>query len=111
MGGNDGSLQFEQAFGSSAGLQSTIIFLVQVHNATGASVADIINLAGILSVAACNGPSIPITYGRIDATQQSLENDLPNLNAEFSEQLAFFQNAGMSEIDLVTLGMGGHTIG
>lgn len=73
--------------------------------------ADIINLGGILAVKMCRGPIIPITFGRIDATKKSAANNLPDMGSTFDNQLKFFKNADMSEIDLVTLGMGGHTLG
>lgn len=111
VGGNDGSLQFEKQFVSSLGLQDAIATFIGVSRTTGASVADVINMAGILGIKACGGPQIPIDFGRIDATAQSIANNLPDLNNNFDAILTFFTNANMNTNDIVALAMGGHTIG
>lgn len=114
-GGANGSIHFKDELdhGANAGLEKAIRFLQPFHHRyPNISWADLIQLAGALSVELAGGPKIPMRYGRMDAVISAKEGALPD---PFPKNPIIhvrdtFQRLGMTSKETVAL-IGAHTIG
>ncbi|RKO84793.1 heme peroxidase [Blyttiomyces helicus] len=111
-GGADGSLQFETGRSENSGLGGTVSFLASTAQNAGVSVADVIALGAILSVARCGGPSIPFHPGRVDAHGPGPEGRLPSpTDSEGFLQTGLGRRMGLTFGEQTSLYTGSHTIG
>jgi catalase (peroxidase I) len=107
MGAVDGSLRFETATGPNRLLRD-IVEAVLPFKTDNVSFADALVLASLKALKACRGPSIPFSFGRIDALQAGPPNLLfEDSGLKMEERIA---DMGMTYPELVTLVAGGHSV-
>ncbi|KAJ3059025.1 hypothetical protein HDU99_006542 [Rhizoclosmatium hyalinum] len=74
--------------------------------------ADMIALGGIVTVAVCGGPQVPFRTGRKSTTVANNITKLPSdAFGTVSNALAAFQRMGLTDVDMVTLTTGSHSLG
>ncbi|KAH8884049.1 heme peroxidase [Thozetella sp. PMI_491] len=110
-GGLDASILFEMdrpentgaAFNNTFGAMSGFVNIRS-------SAADVIAVALVLAVTSCGGPSVPLRFGRVDATEAGPagvpkpEDDLPSTQTRFS-------TAGFTQTDMISMVACGHSLG
>ncbi|RKO92777.1 heme peroxidase [Blyttiomyces helicus] len=109
-GGLDGSLQFELSRTENAGLAPTIGFF-QSFVEPGVSLADVIALGGVASVAFCGGPVIPYHPGRVDATTANPTGRVPSATSNLQFLYGVAGRLGLVASEQVALFQGVHTYG
>ena len=72
--------------------------------------ADTIALGAVLAVAACGGPIIPYSIGRIDATVAGPPT-VPEPQQDLASHIASFQRQGFNQTEMIALVACGHTLG
>lgn len=111
-GGADASVM-SLLIGGNKGLDNFAPQFVEAALKAGASNADIIQLAGVISIKHCGGPNIPFVGGRRDnLTPHPLVVDrLPGRKEKYASIKAKFASQGLTPQEMVALVTGGHSMG
>nr|BAA19611.1 thylakoid-bound ascorbate peroxidase [Spinacia oleracea] len=117
-GGANGSLSFdvELKHGANAGLVNALKLLQPIKDKySGVTYADLFQLASATAIEEAGGPTIPMKYGRVDATgpeQCPEEGRLPDAGPPSPAQHLrdVFYRMGLDDKDIVALS-GAHTLG
>lgn len=111
IGGLDASIQYETTNEENGGpaFVNTLTFMSPFFNKK-TSLADLIALGVYTSVRSCQGPIVPVRYGRLDATARGPTGipEVQNNVFTFQQQ---FQRMGFSPTEMIQLVACGHTIG
>ncbi|KAJ4473733.1 heme peroxidase [Lentinula aciculospora] len=114
-GGLDASIQYELDRPQNIG-QGMFDSLNDFNTATFGIVtpffgmADTIALGAVVSVAACGGPLIPYSTGRVDATVAGPET-VPEPQQDLASHTEAFRRQGFTPTELIALVACGHTLG
>lgn len=110
-GGLDASLQYELDNDENGGpaFNSTLTFMSQFFNRK-TSLADLIALGVYTSVRSCQGPIVPIRYGRLDATSRG-PTGVPQVQNSVVTLRQQFERMGFNPTEMIQLIACGHTIG
>ncbi|KAJ8521056.1 hypothetical protein ONZ45_g2208 [Pleurotus djamor] len=110
-GGVDGSIIFEthRPENSGAAFNSTIGFLMGFHSVR-ASMADLIAMGAHMALRTCGGPSLPMRFGRIDATGPGPEG-VPEPQDSLPSMTSRFATAGFFAAEMIQMTACGHTLG
>jgi L-ascorbate peroxidase len=105
-GGADGSVQHLANVGGNRGLDSFAPQFVEAAKKEGVSDADIIQLAGIVSIKHCGGPNIPFIGGRRDNKNPNpiVVDRLPGRKEKYEAIKAKFISQGITPEEMVALG-------
>lgn len=111
-GGADASVM-SLLIGGNKGLDSFAPQFVDAALKVNASNADIIQLAGVVSVKHCGGPNIPFVGGRRDNLTPNplVVARLPGRNEKVEEVIAKFAKQGLTPQEMLVLTTGGHSMG
>jgi L-ascorbate peroxidase len=111
-GGADNSLLSFLNEEENAGLSPSIAPKFMQNSAVQMTKADMIALAGQISVTHCGGPSMPFRAGRVDTTlPTSPLNRIPLGNSSLAAFKPRLAAMGWTDEDLVVLVTGSHTMG
>ncbi|KAE9405437.1 heme peroxidase [Gymnopus androsaceus JB14] len=102
-GGLDASIQYELDRPQNVGIGMPTSLL-------SFAVADTIALGAVLAVAACGGPIIPYSIGRIDATVAG-PSTVPEPQQDLASHIASFHRQGFNQTEMIALVACGHTLG
>jgi hypothetical protein len=106
-GAVDGSIQFELDSLPNR-LVTDAVYAIQAFKSDIVTFADAFALGGVLAVKACQGPEIPYSFGRVDATHAGPPNLLfEESGATNDERIA---DMGLTMSDLLILVAGGHSV-
>lgn len=110
-GGLDASLQYEldNDDNGGPGFTTTLEFMAPFFKKK-TSLADLIALGVYTSVRSCEGPAVPIRYGRVDATSRGPTGVPLVQNSVFTFQQQF-DRMGFNPTEMIQLVACGHTIG
>lgn len=110
-GGLDASIQFEldRPENLGAALNNTLGDLTDSHD-TRTSVADLLALSVVLAVSKCSDIRVPLSVGRIDATEAGPKG-VPEANTDLDTTTKRFSMAGFNTTEMITLVACGHTLG
>ena len=110
-GGIDASLQYEldNPDNGGPGFRTTLEFMAPFFKKK-TSLADLIALGVYTSVRSCDGPIVPIRYGRVDATSRGPTGVPLVQNSIFTFQQQF-DRMGFNPTEMIQLVACGHTIG
>lgn len=110
-GGMDASLQYELDDPENGGpaFNNTLSFMSPFLNEK-TSLADLIALGVYTSVRSCQGPVIPVRYGRVDATSEG-PTGVPRVEESVSAFQEHFERMGFNDREMIQLVACGHTIG
>lgn len=111
IGGLDASIQYELERGENLGaaLNNTlgdISSSVNIHS----SAADLIALALVMAVARCGDLSVPLRFGRKDATEAGIMG-VPEAHTDLETTRKRFEISGFNTSEMITLVACGHTLG
>lgn len=110
-GGLDASLQYEIDNEENGGpaFNNTLTFMSPFFNKK-TSLADLIALGVYTTVRSCQGPIVPVRYGRVDATARGPTGvpEVQNNVFTFQQQ---FQRMGFNPTEMIQLVACGHSIG
>jgi L-ascorbate peroxidase len=92
--------------GGNRGLDSFAPQFVEAAKKQGASDADIIQLAGVVSIKHCGGPNIPFVGGRRDNLNPNpiVVDRLPGRKEKYESIKAKFRSQGITPEEMVALG-------
>jgi hypothetical protein len=108
-GAVDGSIQFELDRLENR-MVSEVVFQVQKFVSSTVTFADAFVLASVISLRSCQGPDIPFSIGRTDATKAGPPHlDFPEI-AIANRQEERILDMGMTFSDLLVLVAGGHSV-
>ena len=111
FGGADGSFVLfnEVTRPENNGLQPINDFAIDVWSQFNVGMADLIQYMAIHATVTCPlGPRVRMFVGRLDATQQSLDNLLPDVHASADDLIALFEDKTIAPHDLAAL-LGAHS--
>ena len=107
-GAVDGSIQFELEDFIPNRLVADSIFAIQEFKSEAVTFADAFALGGVLAVKSCQGPKIPFSFGRVDATKAGPPNLLFEESGATNDER--ITDMGMTMSDLLVLVAGGHSV-
>lgn len=112
-GGADGSVMSLADIGGNKGLDNFAPQFLEAALKAGASNADIIQLAGIVSIKHCGGPDIPFVGGRQDNLNPNpiVVSRLPDPKEPLAAVKAKFASQGLTPAEMLVLTTGGHSMG
>lgn len=110
-GGIDASLQYEldNDANGGPGFNRTLRFMAPFFNKK-TSMADLIALGVYTSVRSCQGPAVPVRYGRVDATARG-PTGVPRVHNNVFTFKQQFERMGFIPREMIQLVACGHSLG
>ncbi|KAG5653821.1 hypothetical protein H0H81_010289 [Sphagnurus paluster] len=107
-GGLDASIVFELERVQNVGVKGLDAF--KHFTSPYVSMADVIAMGTVLSVASCGGPIIPFRGGRIDATKAGPDT-VPEPHGDLEDHIESFKRQGFTKTEMIGLVACGHSLG